>query len=1114
MERMTPITRADVVAAIGHSSFRNGEDLAMAGQVMDVHRAPDGVITGKVRGTAQTPYRQAISARPRPDGKTGITGTCSCPVGFNCKHVAAVLLYWLDQQAPEADPVRLIAPPRPAALPVPETATLAMTPEVEAWLRGIEDAAQERRDDYPNSIRKRLLYVVQPRQGIVPLVDIVGIELRGDGQPTGKVTQYGLHQLVNPNQRPKFLRPADLPILRRLARDGGIDGDDGADTLRQILRTGRGRWGKVDGPALREGPAVPGAIAWRMAADGRQAPVLDLPHGLVPLHLAAPWYGDPKSGAVGLVEAGLPTRVLRAVLAAPALLPAAAAPVRAALAKRLPALPVTPPQEIAAARLVQEPLQPGLHLFAGQPPEPQYGYGWSPSARAAAATRPKVPLARVVFRYGPIDFPAAAPRDTLVRDGELLTILRDPQAERLALARVQKLGLRPVPRYYATSTNDPHAGELQMQDVDAWIDLMLDDVADLRRDGWDVQVSADFPVRIAEADGPIEAAVQEGSGIDWFDLDLGVMVDGQRVDLVPALMDMIASGMAEALLDGEDYEDTAPVLIPLPDGRLLALPQDRIRPILLPLLALFAGGVEDGKLRVSRFDAAELAALEEASAAAGVVWAGGDAVRDLGRLLRDAGGIPHVSVPDSFRAELRPYQAQGVDWMGFLGGAGLGGVLADDMGLGKTVQTLAHLVVEQAAGRLDRPALVLCPTSLVPNWRAEAARFAPTLRVLVLHGKDRAGSFDAIPAHDLVITTYPLLSRDHETLAAQDWHAVVLDEAQGIKNPAATTSKLARTLQARQRLCLSGTPLENHLGELWSLFDFLMPGFLGTRQAFTRRYRTPIEKGGDQAVQAQLARRVAPFLLRRTKAEVAADLPPKTDIAETVEMAAPQRAIYEGVRLAMHAKVRDAVAKRGLAQSGIIVLDAMLKLRQACCDPRLLKLGTAKAAKAGSAKLERLLELLPAMLEEGRRVLLFSQFTTMLALIQEDLERQRLPYVLLTGDTKDRTEPVRRFQAGEVPLFLISLKAGGVGLNLTAADTVIHYDPWWNPAVENQATDRAHRIGQDKPVFVHRLVTADSIEEKMELLKARKQALVDGILGAGPGATLGMTEADLEELLG
>ncbi|RZA16958.1 MAG: DEAD/DEAH box helicase, partial [Proteobacteria bacterium] len=458
----------------------------------------------------------------------------------------------------------------------------------------------------------------------------------------------------------------------------------------------------------------------------------------------------------------------------------------------------------------------------------------------------------------------------------------------------------------------------------------------------------------------------------------------------------------------------------------------------------------------------------------------------------------------------RHYQAQGVAWLQFLRGAGLGGVLADDMGLGKTVQTLAHLVVEQTAGRLDRPALVVCPTSLVPNWLREAERFSPSLTVLPLHGPSRKQRFADIPRHDLVITTYPLLGRDHAVLTAQDWHVVVLDEAQSIKNPNAETTRQALRLKARQRLCLSGTPLQNHLGELWSLFDFLSPGFLGSPSAFRSRYRTPIEKHGDTERQAILARRVRPFLLRRTKQEVAQELPPKTEILEPVEMEPPQRAIYEAIRVAMHTKVQAAIAERGLARSGIIILDALLKMRQACCDPRLLKMASAK--KAGSAKLDRLMELLEVLLGEGRRVLIFSQFTSMLALIEARLKQAGTSYVLLTGDTVDRSTPVRRFQTGKVPVFLISLKAGGVGLNLTTADTVIHYDPWWNPAVEDQATDRAHRIGQDKQVFVHRLVALGTIEEKMQVLKDRKRALVAAVLDAGHGSALQLTEADVGEL--
>jgi len=304
-------------------------------------------------------------------------------------------------------------------------------------------------------------------------------------------------------------------------------------------------------------------------------------------------------------------------------------------------------------------------------------------------------------------------------------------------------------------------------------------------------------------------------------------------------------------------------------------------------------------------------------------------------------------------------------------------------------------------------------------------------RVMTLHGLDRKSRFDEIASHDLVLTTYPLLVRDHANLHAQHWHVVVLDEAQIIKNPDATTTQLVFELEARHRLCLTGTPLENHLGEVWSLFALLSPGFLGDRQSFKRQWRTPIEKRGDSDRRRLLARRIRPFLLRRTKAEVAAELPPKTEIVESIEMDPVQRDIYESIRLSMHSKVRAAIAAKGLARSRIVMLDALLKLRQACCDPRLLKLKGVSPSRAHSAKLDRLMEILPELLDEGRRVLLFSQFTSMLAPIEEALQAAAIGYVLLTGDTRDCETPIRRFQGGEVPLFLISLKAGGLGLNLT-----------------------------------------------------------------------------------
>jgi SNF2 family DNA or RNA helicase len=547
--------------------------------------------------------------------------------------------------------------------------------------------------------------------------------------------------------------------------------------------------------------------------------------------------------------------------------------------------------------------------------------------------------------------------------------------------------------------------------------------------------------------------------------------------------------------------DTDEMLVELSSLARVALPWGRVKPILATLGELYFGDRIGTKIHLPAMDAARLAELERA---ARMRWFGGDRLRELGRKLHDFAGIRPVDVPAGLRAELRAYQRTGLDWMQFLREFGFGGILADDMGLGKTVQTLAHILVEKEAGRLDAPALVVAPTSLMGNWQAEAARFAPDLRVLLLHGKDRKASFDRIESADVVLTTYALLGRDEAALRKHRYHLLILDEAQYIKNSRAKAAQTVRLLDARHRLCLTGTPVQNHLGELWSQFHFLMPGLLGDEKTFNTAFRKPIEKEGDILRKDLLARRLKPFMLRRTKDKVATELPPKTEVMLPIELDGAQRDLYETVRVAMDKKVREAIDSKGLARSHIIILDALLKLRQVCCDPRLLD----AAAAAGSAKMDALLELLDTLLSEGRSVLVFSQFTSMLALIGDTLRARGIAFALLTGDTADRDTPVAAFQRGEVSVFLISLKAGGVGLNLTAADTVIHYDPWWNPASENQATDRAWRIGQEQPVFVYKLIAQGTLEEKIQEMQRRKGELANAVLDAegGLAAVIGPDE--------
>jgi SNF2 family DNA or RNA helicase len=443
------------------------------------------------------------------------------------------------------------------------------------------------------------------------------------------------------------------------------------------------------------------------------------------------------------------------------------------------------------------------------------------------------------------------------------------------------------------------------------------------------------------------------------------------------------------------------------------------------------------------------------------------------------------SRPRALNAELRPYQWLGVCWLQHLKQHRVNGLLADDMGLGKTLQTLAHLCLEQQAGQLRQPALIIVPTSLLHNWASEAARFVPQLKTLVIHGPQRHRHWEDLGNYQLLITSYALLVNDLHYWCDQPLSWLILDEAQQIKNPRTRVRRALVQLSCSQRLCLSGTPVENHLGELWSILDFLMPGCLGTEREFKQQYRQPIERHGDSRRMQQLLERIAPFILRRNKDQVAADLPAKTVIEQTINLGDEQRDFYQRLKQQSWQDLRTSLEQTDSgAQQQVMLLNGLLKLRQACCDPALLN-----QPEIASAKREHCIGMIEELVAEKRAILVFSQFTQMLELLAEDLENLSIDYLMLTGQSRQRQMLVDTFQQGRAPVFLISLKAGGVGLNLTRADTVIHYDPWWNQAAEQQATDRAHRIGQDKPVFAYKLIVQNSIEEKIARLQQRKALL-------------------------
>jgi SNF2 family DNA or RNA helicase len=596
-------------------------------------------------------------------------------------------------------------------------------------------------------------------------------------------------------------------------------------------------------------------------------------------------------------------------------------------------------------------------------------------------------------------------------------------------------------------------------------------------------------------------------GHDFFGYQLGILVDGNPVSIVPVVADLINQWSLQTV---DTMPDTKRIKLPFAKGRVLEIELGRIKPLLRLLLQYsFKSGATEDELKMKRYQLLLMQEAEQAVAVTAARWRGTDDLRAQLQQLTQVTTLPAITLPRDLTVVLRDYQYQGVSWLQLLRANQFSGVLADDMGLGKTVQTLIHLQCEKEQGRLKKACLIVAPTSLIGNWFDEAKRFTPELKILIFHGSTRHQ--DEFDEYDLVISTYGLIQRDKKRFLTYPFYYVILDEAQFIKNARTKTTQIIQQLKAVHRLCLTGTPLENHLGELWSLFHFLMPGLLGDAKQFRQFFRLPIEKHGDVERRELLAHRVRPFMLRRTKNQVARELPAKTEITHMIELTGTQRDLYEAIRMTMEQKVRDAISKQGLGKSQIVLLDALLKLRQVCCDPRLLSLPQASMAHGNSAKMNALMELMDSLVLEGRFVLVFSQFTSMLKLIEAQLIARQYAYLKLTGQTQNRQELVKRFQAGEAQVFLISLKAGGTGLNLTRADTVILYDPWWNPAVQEQAMDRSHRIGQERAVFVYKLITAGTVEEAIMGIQEKKRALFDGVLSNQTSGGIGLTDVDIAQ---
>ncbi len=1122
----------EIRRVFGKSDFSHGKACFDAGHVVVTKFETDSLIIGQVLGTSPNVYSVSISFTMTDDRwLSSVDSSCTCPDAFNCKHAVAVLLS-IEKKMLEMSLESGIQ----TALPV-------IPDQVSNWLghwpeATVETAVSLRRTGSLTLGQEHLFYVIYHDRRRGACISPYRGYLKKDGA-IGKNSEL-VERTSLWFQKNLTVQDAGLVGKLDFFADRNYsyhrhycwpDGETLIDLIREIVETGRARNPDIHGVSLNWVPSRRCELRWESGKSGEQCLVARDEAGcrLTLLPFPTPFFIDSTSGSTGVAEISLTPQLGAWLAEAPTVSREVVDMVDMTLS--------------ILSRVGRYASVPRLHHTREQtevPPVPiltLYGCEQSPSwyrshyawqrGNAESAVRTIYPCARLEVSY--------KGASVLVYPGEECdlwsnhkngpaTIKRD-YAREMAFHNILQMLAGDLSRelenrywddnlpdgvYEADIVFPSFNDEDDHKSMAASLGFVSKTVPLLRAEGWHVEIEDTWPFPLCD-DSVAFSTSLEPSDSEWFSLSLSMEMNGHQFDITPIVLQVVetlpvdGAGQLEDGFNVDRYLADQAYYLRSDDGKYLVING-----------ALIARFVEafleaQGLIGFHRAESGRLFELVETLDGCGAPWTGNRELLELGARLRSLTDVSERAPPDALHGELRPYQCIGYNWLRALSDSGFGGLLADDMGLGKTVQILALLAYRHLEQKTDHPSLLVVPTSLVGNWRREAAHFVPELRLLILHGSDRHQRFAEIVDHHLIVTTYPLLKRDHDVLFRHDYDTAVLDEAQMVKNPAAAVSKRIREIRARHRLALTGTPIENSLQELWALYDWLIPGLLGNRKAFVTHYRTPIEKHGDQRRQQQLSTRIKPFLMRRTKQQVALELPEKTIIDELILLEGDQAALYESIRTAMDTRVRDAIAARGLAASRIAILDALLKLRQVCCDPCLVKLDAARKVKH-SAKRTRLLELLEELVVEGRRVLVFSQFVEMLRLIEQDVATRGWGYAMLHGGTRDRDAQISSFQQGDQSLFLISLKTGGIGLNLTVADTVIIYDPWWNPAVERQAMDRAHRIGQDEPVFVYRLLTERTVEAAIQTMQIRKQTLADTLFeGTGQGP-LALTEADIEAL--
>ncbi len=1113
-----------LMADFGYKTINRGKDYFVKNKVLSLSPADklgDGSlkISGVVSGSRGNVYQCELEIQSDLFS-TEVESTCDCPVYADCKHgIALLFAYLYSTDTKQADY---------------KTPELTDQKKIDDWFKFISESEKENKD---GSLEN---YVIPPEQNhqshVIYIISyftsqfsfensglVVNIYKAKKLKKGGYGKEYKLNffdEVAVNSYSNVFCTYLDEDIVNalkglesnkedyyELGSAFYLSGEYGEVVLKQLLKTGRCFWETQKSSPLKEGLPRKINLYWQeknshLISRFKTDPVS---HGLYTVESFH--YYDDINKEFGLVKHdSLTVDQIIYHLDAPDLPKEMADQVSEKLITLLPEADLPLPGQTDIKRIdIKTP--PICHLKLHAVPIPIEN-GESRLLHLASAS----------FEYEGI----IVKPDTLEELNKTLTtkienkiqyrIHHDNTSQNQALARLKRSGLKSLdPELSPYGILDMAMyGEYSLaESIQNWDVFKTLELSKLEAEGWNITIDDSYSLEIEYID-EWQAELEESEGGDWFEMSLGFELGGKKINMLPLVVELISryknTELLHQSLKQKEYE-----LLNISAHQWVKIPSKRLLLILDSIVELYdtASLNKKGNLEFSKHAGLHYGDLLNDPK---LCWKGADELKALNDKINNFSGIKKAPMPEGIKATLRDYQTSGYDWMQFLREYQLNGILADDMGLGKTLQALCSILLEKKTGRAQLPSLVIAPTSLMSNWKNEVEKFTPEIKILILQGPDRKEKFSKINDYDLILTTYPLMIRDTEIYTEQAFHYLMLDEAQAIKNAKSKTTQIIFKIKANHRLCITGTPIENHLGELWSMFHFIMPGYLGTHEKFTKLFRTPIAKNGDTTRSEQLRKRIQPFMLRRTKDLVAKELPEKTEIIRKVSLTGKQRDLYETVRLAMDKKVRDEISKKGLARSHIMILDALLKLRQVCCDPQLVKLAKAKKVKE-SAKLEMLMTMVPEMVDEGRKILIFSQFTTMLAIIEKALNKAEISYSKLTGQTRKREDAINAFQNGNASVFLISLKAGGVGLNLTAADTVIHYDPWWNPAVENQATDRAYRIGQDKPVFVYKLLTEDTVEEKILQLQEKKKDIADSMYKGTGGKKLSFGQNELMDLL-